>query len=443
MFKAASWPTKILGVSFFVILAYLPFHALVSTWLIRTFGNAVFFKSTKEILLFGILLPLSAYVVFREPAILVNIWKRAINKLIFAYVALQLVLVFALQGAAKSEIAGLVFNTRFLAMFLLAQVLVSKLPQKQLQELSLRFIFWGGAVVVAFGALQVLVLPNDFLRHFGYAKDIIPPYFTVDNNENYVRILSTLRGPNALGAYLVFWLPILLLVTKRMWNVAAKYRVLAVLFWLAGLTTLYGTGSRSAWIGSVVSVGAASLLLVSRQVRAKILLGGVVAVAICALMIGLNWSSSFVQTSLWHNDPAEQSNVNSDNQRQDSLIDSLRIIKANPFGSGVGSVNIASTYGPKPITVENYYLQIAQELGLLGLAIFIGILVLVALSLWRQRALDIASALFASMLGLSIVGMLLPVWGDETVSMLWWAMAGISAFATIKKPRRKNDAVKS
>ncbi|MFO0882188.1 MAG: hypothetical protein U0491_01950 [Candidatus Saccharimonadales bacterium] len=64
----------------------------------------------------------------------------------------------------------------------------------------LRVLFWGGVAVVVFGALQVLVLPKDILAHIGYQKSIIPPYFTVDNNEQLVRIISTLRSKH-LGLF--------------------------------------------------------------------------------------------------------------------------------------------------------------------------------------------------------------------------------------------------
>ncbi len=443
MFKTADLPTKILGISFLALLAYLPFHAVISTWLISNFGSEVFFKGAKELFLFGFILPVSLYVLAKDSQIFRKLWSSAINKLIVAYVALNFILISANGAITKSEFAGLVFNIRFFAMFLLAQLLVMKLAQKQLQELSLRFVLYGGAVVALFGALQVLVLPNDFLRHFGYGQNIIPPYFTIDNNENFVRILSTLRGPNALGAYLVFWLPILLVVTKRMWHVAVKYRIWAIAIWGASLMTMYASGSRSAWLGALVSISLAGLLLVKRVTRKKILIGMAGIAVVASIVLAATWNTHFVQTTLWHNDPSESSGINSDNQRQESLRQSVDAIVSAPLGNGVGATNIASTYGSNPVTVENYYLQVAQELGILGLLLFMSVAAMTALALWRQRSLDITAALLAGLAGLSIVGLLLPVWGDETVSMLWWGMAGLCVFPAIKKSRRKSDATKS
>jgi O-antigen ligase len=218
---------------------------------------------------------------------------------------------------------------------------------------------------------------------------------------------------------------------------ATKYRVWAVLIWLASLVTLFSTRSRSAWIGAFVGLAASVLLVANQKLRKQLIYVLTATIVGMVFAFALTWNSQFVQTTLWHRDPGEISNINSDNQRQSSISASLKAISERPFGSGPGSVNIASTYGPSPITVENYYLQIAQELGVIGLALFVAIVVLVAIKLWKQRSNDIAAALLASLLGLSIVSLFLPAWGDETVSMLWWGMAGLVAFVPIKKSRRK------
>jgi O-antigen ligase len=159
-------------------------------------------------------------------------------------------------------------------------------------------------------------------------------------------------------------------------------------------------------------------------VFAAIFIGVITALAV-------TWNTNFVQTTLWHRDPSESSSVNSDNQRQSSLRAALNAIAGRPLGFGPGTVNIASTYGPSPVTVENYYLQVAQELGIIGLLLFIAIIVLSALKLWRQRSSDIATALLASLVGISVVSMFLPAWGDETLSMLWWGMAGLVVYAPL------------
>lgn len=427
MFGTKSKSVQALAIIFLVIITLLPFHALISTWAISNFGFETLFKAWKELLLFFVAVPIAGYIAYKDKNIAKRITDSTVNRLVLVFLALNIALALVTDNPTKVMIAGLVFNMRFFAMFLVAQVLALKLAKGRFSALALNIVFWGGVIVVAFGALQVLALPNDFLRHFGYRQSIIPPYFTVDNNENIVRILSTLRGPNALGAYLVFWLPFLAYVTKRTiskfqisWQVVAM-----VALWLCSLITLFGSRSRSGWLGAAIALSVFVLLSVNRAWQKRLLfVGGAVAILL-GMVLALNWNSTFVQTTLKHRDPSESSAIDSDDQRTGSLISAIRAMQDNPFGSGPGSVNLASTYGDRPIIVENYYLQIGQELGIVGLLLFMAILVLVALKLWERKYQSIAVVLLASFTGLAVVNMLLPGWGDETVSMLWWGIVGI------------------
>jgi len=80
-------------------------------------------------------------------------------------------------------------------------------PEKK--DLFLRVGIIGALIVAVFAILQVFVLPKDFLIYLGYGENTIQPYLTVDQNQDFIRINSTLRGPNPLGAYAVIVLSIL------------------------------------------------------------------------------------------------------------------------------------------------------------------------------------------------------------------------------------------
>ena len=441
MFGVKSKPVVILAWIFVAIMALLPFHAVLSTWAISNFGHVTLFKAWKELLLFFVAAPLLAWILYTDEAIRKKIFSSRINLLILLFAGLALLMIPLTDNGKKAELAGLVFNLRFLGMFILAQVLALKFVKDSFREFTLRIIFFGGMFVVAFGTLQVLLLPHDFLRHLGYQKDIIPPYFTVDNNQNYIRIISTLRGPNALGAYLVFWLPFLALVTKRMWNVATKYRVYAAGIWAMSLITLFGSRSRSAWIGVLLAGCTLVFLQANAAWRKKLALAAGVGLIVVVAAIALGWNTTFVQTNIRHHDPTDVSKVDSDVQHQSSLSIAVQRIKDNPLGTGVGSANLASTYGNKPNIVENYYLQVAEEVGIFGLLVFVAILVLVAMKLWQLRQHDIAAALLAGFVGIAFVNLLLPAWGDETLSMLWWGMAGLIMFAKISTKHNKSAKV--
>src|SRR5439155_295153 len=92
-----------------------------------------------------------------------------------------------------------------------------------------------------------LVLPLNFLSHFGYGPKTIPAYQTIDQKNNFRRIQSTLRGANPFGAYLI------LVITA----LVARYKKgqTPVFVIVGSLVALAFTNSRSAWLGLIESLG--------------------------------------------------------------------------------------------------------------------------------------------------------------------------------------------
>jgi O-antigen ligase len=82
---------------------------------------------------------------------------------------------------------------------------------------------------------------------------------------------------------------------------------------------------------------------------------------------------------------------------------------------------------------ENYYLQIAQETGWLGLGLFLAILIAVGWELAKRRRRALAVMLLASLVGISVVNVLSHAWADDTLSLLWWGLAGIALVPAILK----------
>jgi len=80
-------------------------------------------------------------------------------------------------------------------------------------------------------------------------------------------------------------------------------------------------------------------------------------------------------------------------------------------------------YGSMPHIIENQYVMVAHEVGWLGLVLFMVIYALVLHGLWKQRQQWYAIGLWASGVGLALVGIVLPVWADDTVSIVWWGLA--------------------
>lgn len=69
--------------------------------------------------------------------------------------------------------------------------------------------------------------------------------------------------------------------------------------------------------------------------------------------------------------------------------------------------------------------MIAHEVGWAGLTLFTALFAVIIQRLWRLRSTWYGLAAWASGIGLALIGILLPVWADDTVSIVWWGLAGM------------------
>ena len=292
-----------------------------------------------------------------------------------------------------------------------------------LKNKSIKLILYPALIVIIFGLLEVFVLPRGFLSHFGYGPNTIRPYQTINNNLHYIRILSTLRGSDALGAYLLVPLSlaaVLLVRGKKAWQLA--------LFTAGGLIVLIFSYSRSAWLGLFVSVIFAIYFGVkSKVLKRNLIYIGLALIILLAGIFTLERNNTRVQNIVFHTQKNSAIKATSDQGHSSSIKNGVKDIAKDPLGKGPGTSGPASVYNKKITRIpENYYIQIGQELGVIGLIVYIAISVLVIMSLWARREDTLALALLASLLGLIIVNMLLEAWTDDTLCYLWWGMAGIA-----------------
>jgi hypothetical protein len=111
------------------------------------------------------------------------------------------------------------------------------------------------------------------------------------------------------------------------------------------------------------------------------------------------------------------------------MLDGLRDIAAEPLGGGPGSAGPASFYNGAPRIAENYFIQVGQEVGVVGLGLFAAITVLIGQRLLRGRTVLLNQVLFASLVGLVAVNLLLHAWTDDTLAYIWWGLAGAAVAA--------------
>lgn len=342
---------------------------------------------------------------------------------IMAYVVLHGLLAATQYMGAAPTLAGLAIDLRYVAMFALVYMYLRLHPVHQ--GLMLRVLAIGAAVVVGFACVQLL-LPRDFLTIFGYGDDTIQPYMLVDQNQSMPRFSSTLRGPNPLGAYvgimmagLVSWLA----TRRRALSVRDKWVIASGA--IASCIALYISHSRSAWIAAVVAL---AIVLITRyvgRIRAWHWAGLVGLVIIAVIGVAVFRDNPLVSKLVFHEDPAESGLVNSNDEHMASLADGTDRMLSQPLGAGIGSTGSASLLTVKPLIIENQYLFIAHEVGWLGIGLFGVIYGALLHRLWLVRRGWLGLAVFASGVGLSIIGLLLPVWADDTVSIVWWALAAI------------------
>ena len=94
-----------------------------------------------------------------------------------------------------------------------------------------------------------------------------------------------------------------------------------------------------------------------------------------------------------------------------------------------------------PRIAENFYLQIGQEMGWLGLALLVAVQAWVFRSLWAVRRMMLPRILLASGIGLTIVNLFSHAWADDTLGLLWWGMAGIAISMTIRDNTGDTDTI--
>lgn len=416
-----------------VIFGGIVLHAPLTVGFSTLFPDySLVIKSWKEILL-GVALLLSVVLLTTKKQ-----WKIIKSKIVYiiaAYAALHVLMIPPFYTGFDATVAGLFINLRYLLFFVLVYVALKLYPQ--LTRLFIWTFLVGAGVVIGFAILQLTVLPNDILRHVGYGPSTIMPYLTVDQNENYIRINSTLRGPNPLGAYAAIVMACVAAYVATLSEKVTKSRQIGL--WVLGLgsaATLWASYSRSSALAALAAIAVVVLVVYGRRITKAVWIAfGIVALTLVGSIVAFQ-DTEFVSQVILHEDPNEGNDVNSNDGHAESLLQGVRLMATQPFGRGVGSTGSASLLTDHPIIIENQYLFIAHEVGWVGLGLFLALTYIVLYEAWRRRSDWLALAVFASGVGLLIAAVFLPVWVDDTVSIIWWGLAAIVIGKPVRKVKR-------
>ena len=418
-----AWLTSVYAIILLIIFGGIVVHAPLTVWLGTVFPDySPLIKSWKEILMIPAAL-LAGVLVTRQ-----GLWRELsrdwLFRLIVAYALLHIVLAIILPQDTLAQLAGFAIDLRYMLFFGLVYVLIRLAPQWRKQIVYIGAI--GAVVVVGFATLQ-LFLPKDTLSYIGYSKQTIAPYLTVDENPDFIRYSSTLRGPNPLGAYagIVLGMITALLVRRKLPLERKKVLWATGAITACSLVAVWINYSRSALVAAIVTVLIVLGVTMLRRMSRRAWLAVGVVFVILAGSLAAAWESNFVSNVILHENPTTGAEVSSNDGHVESLIFGVGRLVAQPLGAGIGSTGSASLYDDDEggVIIENQYLYIAHETGWLGLALFVAIFGLIMVRLWRARDDWLALGAFASGVGMALIGLLLPVWADDTVAIVWWALA--------------------
>ena len=207
------------------------------------------------------------------------------------------------------------------------------------------------------------------------------------------------------------------------------------------MLSLWVSYSRSALLAAVVALVVLYALITKQQLSKKtwIVLGVIGLVVAAAVYMAKD--TTFVANVLLHDNPTTGAMVDSNAAHAESLANGISRMAVQPLGAGVGSTGSASLLAGGATIIENQYLMIAHEAGWGGLTIFLLLFVMVLLQV-KQRDTWLARAVFASGIGLAVVGLFLPVWADDTISIVWWGLAAVALTGGIYGQNTANKKAK-
>lgn len=402
------------------LLAYMPFHIFFSQWLSTFTGGLDFWKIGKDIFLLVATGLAVALVWYKNRFKDKYFWALAIGA--FSYLLIHLAVWFGNPGInSEAALLGTAYNTRLFAFALLGWAAVIVYPGKIKIEKLVKITLIISSAVALLGVLQYF-LPKDLLTHFGYSLERgVRPAFFIDSKPDLPRIISTLRDPNSLGAYLI--LPLTLIA--GLWMKMPKARML-----FSGLLLLHGlalflTSSRSALLGAFIAVLAMAFWSYKKQALAFLkqywlVISGVIML----ILIGgfLLRDQYLVQNYIFHSDENTKM-VDSNNLHLDFVQQGLEGIVAMPLGHGPGTAGLVSIQTDKVVLTENYFVQIGYEVGLQGL-ILLAALMFFILKLLYEKKNQYSLALITSFAGITLCAMLLHTWSNEAVAATWFLLAG-------------------
>lgn len=296
---------------------------------------------------------------------------------------------------------------------------------------SIKNVRWFLYIMVFIGGLLGL---HGIYQYVTHAQ--MPSYW-VDRLESGIttRVFSIIGSPNILGSLMVLLIPVSISFIFSEKKVFKKLIFIGVT--LAMSATLVFTSSRSAWIGFVVAMGVYFWLKDKRFILLLVLLVFAAYFAVPTIASRVNYllSPQYMVSSATGGRLARWSI-------------GFEALKHHPlFGVGLGQFGgaVAQNFNiPGAFYVDSYFLKIAVESGLVGLAAFC-ILIYNSLA-WGIRAvkrttdaqsLSMVQGVFAGMIGVVVPNFVENVFEVPMMTAYFWMFAAVLIFMGFTLPNQE------
>ena len=130
-----------------------------------------------------------------------------------------------------------------------------------------------------------------------------------------------------------------------------------------------------------------------------------------------------MQYIVLHSSVVNHNSVGSDFQHGESLTNGTAAIVKAPLGHGLGTAGPATFHAGTTNIIEDYYLQLGYEAGIIGALLFLTILFLLIRALLVIGD-PIATATAAAIIGVGLTALVLPAWTDSSMALIVWTYAG-------------------
>ena len=414
---------------------YMPLHVFLSTWLSTYTGGLDAWKAAKDILIV-VLVPLLLWAAYRYGLFKDRVFRNVII-LGALYTAIHMAYVlFDGSDDTESAIIASVYNTRLLGFFLLGYVVSYLTKTRNVLKWMITTGIIVSTIVATFGVLQY-VLPPDLLESFGYSTDRgVKALFFIDDKPEFPRVMSTLKDPNSFGAFLI--LPTLLTTlflykknTMKAYVVRTFRREFLLYALVVHVLALWLTFSRGALL-SLMLAGSVMVLYALPRVRTRQLMYKFVIPAIVVLTVlggAMGYAlrdNDIFQNIVLH---ADESTIEADpNEKRLQLYEEAidGIVEEPIIGYGPGTAGLIAIRNPQAsLLTENYYLQIAYEVGLVGLTMFISIITILSRRLHDLvKREPLAIVLIATLAAHLFYSLLIHLWSNEALAVQWWLLVG-------------------